>query len=399
MTDIRDAIAVVVPVFNHPQRLREVVERCLAAHPQVFVVDDGSSKDPAVLLEGLEVTMLRHAHNLGKGAAMRTAARHAASLGRTHIITVDADGQHYPEDIPNIIAAIARHPADIIIGVRGFEGSGAPGASRFGRAFGNFWVRVQTGADAGDIQSGFRAYPVEILTALGTFTRRYAFEVEIVVRTLWAGRGVRTVPVRVHYPSKEERVTHFRALRENLVLSLLNTHLTIRSIVPWPHRKLYTGSGGYERRSLRSFLHSARALFTESASPGEIARATALGLFLGALPLIAVHTVVILHAAAYLRLNKAVAVGASQFCMPPFVPALCILTGYLLRHGQMVSIEGIRSAGDASFLQLGYMGAERIWEWLLGSLLIAPALALLGGLIVYLLSGIMQGALRRNEQQ
>ncbi len=384
MAAFSDSIAVVVPVYNHPQRLREVVERCLATHPHVVVVDDGSREDPAPLLEGLAVTLLRHETNRGKGAAMRTAALHAASQGKTHIITVDADGQHFPEDIPKIIDAIADHPDDIIIGVRQFEGSGAPGASRFGRSFGNFWVRVQTGADVGDIQSGFRAYPVEVLREIPTFTRRYAFEVEIVVRALWAGRTVRTVPVRVHYPPGGERISHFKGLRENLVLSLLNTHLTIRSILPWPHRKLPPGARRIEGVSLRSFLRSAKRLFTQSAHPGEVARATALGLFLGALPLIAVHTIVILHAAAYLRLNKAIAVGASQFCMPPLVPALCILTGYLMRHGQFVTLQDIRSASAASFLELGYMGAERLWEWILGSLVVAPVIAIAGGGLVYL---------------
>jgi hypothetical protein len=75
------------------------------------------------------------------------------------MITLDADGQHDPEDLPKMIAAIREHPEALIIGVRDFAGAAVPGSSRFGRAFGNFWVRVQTGTRVHDIQSGFRPIP------------------------------------------------------------------------------------------------------------------------------------------------------------------------------------------------------------------------------------------------
>lgn len=397
MTGVIDKVLLVIPVYNHPQRLREVVERALAVHPSVLVLDDGSEADPAPLLDGLPITLLRHERNLGKGAAMRTAAAHAEGLGKTHIVTIDADGQHFPEDLPRLIAAIEAEPSAVIIGVRDFRGSGAPGASRFGRSFGNFWVRVQTGTDVGDIQSGYRAYPVEVLRELRLFTKRYAFEVEIVVRALWAGRKVIGVPVRVFYPSKQERVSHFKGLRENTVLSVLNTHLTIRSIVPWPHPKLPPGATTLERLTVRSFLQSAKRLLSDSSGSGKLAWASATGIFLGTLPLIALHTVAILYASAFFRLNKTVAVGASQFCMPPVVPALCIETGYFLRHGRFLTLEGARSLHEAGFLELGHMGVQRLWEWLLGSLLVAPVLALAAGVLMYTASRTVRGVLARHE--
>ena len=397
MAGIHDRVLLVVPVYNHPERLREVIERALAVHSDVCVVDDGSEQDPAPLLQGLPVTLLRHDYNMGKGAAIRSAAAHAEAQGKTHIVTLDADGQHFPEDVPAILSAIESDPAAIIIGVRDFERSNAPGSSRFGRSFGNFWVRVQTGTAVEDIQSGYRAYPVELLRELRTFTRRYAFEVEIVVRALWAGRPVRGVPIRVFYPSKAERVSHFGALRDNVALSVLNTHLTIRSIIPWPHRKLSPGVVRAEHRTLRSFIESATRLFTDSAGSGKLASAAALGVFLGALPIIAMHTVVILYASAFLRLNKAVSVGASQFCMPPLVPALCIETGYFLRHGRFLTLEGVHSLHEAGFMELGPMGVQRLWDWLLGSLLVGPALAVAAALFMYVASESFRWVRSRHE--
>lgn len=392
-----DHILLAIPVYNHPLRLREVVERSLAVHPHVLVVDDGSEQDPAPLLEGLPVMLVRHARNRGKGAAIRTAAAHAEAARKTHIVTIDADGQHYPEDLPLFFSAIESAPAAIIIGVRDFENSDAPSSSRFGRRFGNFWVRIQTGTSVGDIQTGYRAYPVELLREIRTFTRRYAFEVEIVVRALWAGRNVHGIPVRVYYPGKAERVSHFKAFRENAVLSLLNTHLTIRSIVPWPHPKLPPGASRMEPLTLRSFLCSAKQLLTDSSGSGKLACASAAGIFLGTLPLVALHTVVILHVSAFFRLNKAMALGASQFCMPPVVPALCIEAGYFLRHGRYLTLEGMHSLHKASFLELGNMGVQRFWEWVLGSLVVGPTLALAAGLVIYSASKIMRGVLARHE--
>ncbi len=397
MPAVHDHILLAIPVYNHPRRLREVVERSLAVHPHVLVVDDGSEQDPAPLLDGLPVMLVRHARNRGKGAAIRTAAAHAEAAGKTHIVTIDADGQHYPEDLPLFLSAIEATPSAIIIGVRDFENSDAPGSSRFGRRFGNFWVRIQTGTSVGDIQTGYRAYPVELLREIRTFTRRYAFEVEIVVRALWAGRKVHGIPVRVYYPGKAERVSHFKAFRENAVLSMLNTHLTIRSIVPWPHPKLPPGASRMEPLTLRSFLRSAKQLLTDSSGSGKLACASAAGIFLGTLPLIALHTVVILHVSAFFRLNKAMALGASQFCMPPVVPALCIETGYFLRHGKYLTLEGMHSLHEASFLELGNMGMQRFWEWALGSLVVGPILAFAAGLIIYSASKITRGALARHE--
>ena len=117
-------------------------------------------------------------------------------------------------------------------------------------------------------------------------------------------------------------------------------------------------------------------------SPARLGAAGALGVFLGALPLIAFHTVAILFTAGFLRLNKIGAVAASQLCMPPLVPALCIEVGYFMRHGRFLT--------EISLETLGYQALERIYEWLIGSLLLAPALAALVGGVVYVMASFVK---------
>ncbi len=384
-----ERIAIVIPVYNQPERLREVVCRCLEVYPRVLIVDDGSKREVAPALADLPVAILRHAANRGKGAALRTAARHLQRQGMTHMVALDADGQHYPEDVPRFIEAIHERPQALIVGVRDFESDAVPASSRFGRSFGNFWVWLQTGTRVRDIQSGFRAYPVAVLERLSCWSRRYAFEVEIVVRALWGGIKVHEVDVRVHYAPPEQRVSHFHKLRDNARLTLLNTHLTLRALTPWPHRQV-AGNDADGPVTIRHPLRSIRMLLTERATPGELALAVALGVFLGALPLIACHTVAILVATALLRLNRVAAVAASQLCMPPLVPALCIEVGHFMRMGRFITLESVESLHSASFVELGYMGLACLWDWLIGSLLVGAVLALVFGAAAYAMARMLQ---------
>ncbi|MEW5773274.1 MAG: DUF2062 domain-containing protein, partial [Thermodesulfobacteriota bacterium] len=357
--------AAVIPVYNHGATLRRVAEGALAVLPEVLVVDDGSSDGGVEALAGLPVQVLRHGTNQGKGAAILTAARAARDRGLTHIVTLDADGQHDPADIARFLAALAGDPTAFLVGARDFSSPDVPGASRFGRSFSNFWMRVQTGRVVSDMQCGFRAYPVDALLALSLRERRYAFEVEALVKAAWAGFPVRDVPVSVHYPPRRERVSHFRVLGDNLEIALLNTRLTVRSFLPVPHRQ-YAGDGEGRVSPLRP-LRSLRILLSRDATPRELALSAFLGVFIGCLPLFFVQTISIVLAASWLGLNRIAALAAGQLCMPPAVPALCVLAGHWLRHG--------RPLAEFSLRTLGYEAPQRLLEWGLGSLVLAPLLA------------------------
>ena len=380
-------ILVVVPVYNHGATLRQVVSGVLQRHARVLVVDDGSSPPVAELLSGLAVDLLSHPTNLGKGAALLSAAHWARERGFSHMVCLDADGQHDPADLPAILAEVRAHPRALIVGHRDFEQQSIPGASRFGRKFSNFWLRLQTGRQLKDSQSGFRAYPLMIFEQLRFWTRRYNFEVEVLVRSAWAGVELRDIDISVYYPPQEERISHFHGFLDNWRLTLLNTHLTLRSIVPWPHRKIAGAESGQEdgaRIKTLSLIHPLRSLkqlLREHSSPRQLACSAGVGVLLGTLPLLFCHTIAILFACSFFRLNKVAAVTSSQLCMPPLVPALCIEAGYFMRNGEWLT--------EFSLQTLGYQALQRVYEWLLGSLLLAPLFAVAIAIVTYFLAELV----------
>jgi len=376
-------IIIVIPVYNHPTTLRGVVTQALQVHHEVMVVDDGSTEDAFSFLQGLQVHRVRHPQNLGKGAAILTAAREARRMGMTHMVTIDADGQHSPDDFNRFIPVIQEAPDAIVVGKRDFQNSRVPRANRFGRSFSNFWLRLQTGKTLGDAQSGFRAYPLSVLENLKLHEKRYTFEIEVLVKAAWAGVELREVDIPVYYPPATERVSHFHLFWDNLRLSLLNAKLTMRSVAPLPHKKIVNSRHRPgEKITVLHPLKSLKTLLTENTSPERLAAAGALGVFLGTLPLIACHTITILFAAGFFRLNKVAALSSSQICMPPFVPAICIEIGYFIRHGSFLT--------EISLKTLGYQAPERLYEWLIGSLILAPALAVLTGGTIYIMAFLIR---------
>jgi glycosyltransferase involved in cell wall biosynthesis len=203
--------AIVIPAYNHGRQVRGIAEKTLRLGLPVIVVDDGSTDcTPQVLAPLSDVTVIRHKENQGKGASLLagfTAALHLADWA----ITIDADGQHNPEDTLSLIQAIPEGQRPLVIGKReGMEYENVPWTSRWGRRFSNFWVWASCGRWFSDSQSGFRVYPLPETLHLGARARRYQFEVEVLVRAVWRGIPIIEVPVRAFYGPVEERVSHFR---------------------------------------------------------------------------------------------------------------------------------------------------------------------------------------------
>ena len=374
-------IALIIPLYNHSATLAKVVLEGQSFTDLIIVVDDGSSDGAAAVINKLpdSVHIIRHSRNLGKGAAILSGAEKALKLKASHIITIDADGQHYSDDIPLFIEAINRNPEAIIVGCRNFAETYVPKSSDFGRSFSNFWFRVQTGYKIGDSQSGFRAYPLSLFKLFNWREKRYAFENEILVRAAWSGIKINEIKIGVYYPARHEHISHFHRLWDNLRLSFLNTRLTIRSMLPWPHNQVDNqGQPPTEPVSILHPIRSLRLLLKENASPKRLAIAVALGVFVGALPLLGIRAMIILMLTGYFRLNKIVALAAGNICMPPFVPALCIEIGYFIRHGVWLT--------EISFKTLGYQALERFWEWGLGALIAGPILAAFFGLLTFLMA-------------
>lgn len=245
-------ICVIVPTCNNAGTIADVVQRCLAQCDDVIVVCDGCTDGTADILRSLPVVpdILELEFNRGKGAALMEGFRHALSRGFSYAITIDADGQHFPEDIPLMLQANVAHPGCIIVGSRkGLENVRRSAGSRFANAFSNFWFTVQTGRCLEDTQTGYRLYPLKKLPRLALITSRYESELELLVLSLWKGTGVESVPVNVYYPSPEDRVSHFRPVRDFTRISILNTVLCILALVY-----------GYPRMLLRTLLRVVRSL-------------------------------------------------------------------------------------------------------------------------------------------
>lgn len=203
--------AIVIPTYNHGAQVRKVVEKSLQFGLPVVVVDDGSTDStPDVLAPLSGVTVIRHKKNQGKGASLL--AGFAAVLQFADwAITIDADGQHDPEDIPFLTQAVLGGQRPLVIGMRAEMGhKNVPWTSRWGRKFANFWVWASCGRWLSDSQSGFRIYPLPETLQLGTKAKRFQFEVEVLVRAVWRRIPIIEAPVHALYGPPEERVSHFR---------------------------------------------------------------------------------------------------------------------------------------------------------------------------------------------
>jgi hypothetical protein len=123
------------------------------------------------------------------------------------------------------------HPKAIIIGARNMDQASVPGKSSFGHKFSNFWFHVETGLKMSDTQSGYRLYPVKLMNNTNFITRKFEFEIEVLVMSSWRGIEITEVPVRVFYEAKESRVTHFRPFKDFTRISILNTFLVTAALL------------------------------------------------------------------------------------------------------------------------------------------------------------------------
>lgn len=212
----RGRFAVIIPVYNHEQRVADVIRGALKLGFPVIAVDDGSTDATTERIQGMAgVSVIRHETNKGKGAALKSGFAAAAAVA-DWAITIDADGQHDPDNARTLIAAIpegalAAERRPIIIGRReNMVGDDVPWTSRFGRKFSNFWVRASGGPAVTDSQSGFRIYPLPQSGNMRVRANRFQFEVEILARAGWMGYPVIEAPISVSYTPGTPRISHFR---------------------------------------------------------------------------------------------------------------------------------------------------------------------------------------------
>ncbi len=193
-----ERIAVVIPAFNEARTIRDVAARALTQCDWVIVVDDASTDGTANALAGMSVRVVRQESNAGKAAALRRGFELALAEGATGVITLDADGQHLPEDIPHFIAASREHPAAIAVGSRLADRASIPTKRYIGNRFANFWIAWGAGLPIEDSQCGFRFYPAETLRHVLPHVGRsqgFVFESEVLIEA--GQRGFAIVPVKI----------------------------------------------------------------------------------------------------------------------------------------------------------------------------------------------------------
>jgi glycosyltransferase involved in cell wall biosynthesis len=223
--------AYLIPAYQASQSLKHVLDALRLCDPDghLLVVDDGSTDGTGDIARSCRADLVTHQQNRGKGAALRSGFARLLEDGFECAVSVDADGQHRAEDA----LLLARHEAPaqtLLLGVRDLVRDGAPGASQFSNRFSNRWVSWVSGRTLSDTQCGLRRYPLRATLDLGSEARGYGFECDMLVRAARRGIAIEEVPIRVIYPPKAQRVSHFHVVADptRIVLRLVHTALTVR---------------------------------------------------------------------------------------------------------------------------------------------------------------------------
>lgn len=231
----------IIATYNNQGTLAGVIERTLEAmEGHVIVVNDGCTDRSSEILgryaDNDRVSVVSYEKNRGKGYALCEGFAEARRLGYDYAVTLDSDGQHFPEDIGNLTAVAEKEIAAgekriIVVGSRNLSAEGMPKGNRFANRFGNFWFHVQTWQPLSDTQTGFRLYTLSCMPSRRFITNRYEAELEMLVFSAWRGVKLREAPVRVYYAPKGERVSHFRPFSDFMRIFALNTVLFFAALI------------------------------------------------------------------------------------------------------------------------------------------------------------------------
>ncbi len=266
-----------IPIYENPQTIRPVVEECRNYLKDIIIINDGSGPLTHQICEKLATEGLATVHHLpknkGKGAALKAGFSLAKKLGFTHVLQVDADGQHDLSAAPTFLELARQNPETLILGYPDYDDS-APRLRRYARKITDFWVGFEVGwGVVRDAMIGFRIYPLTPLSTLDVRGNRMDFDIEIIVRSAWAGIPIKNAPVGVRYLSREEGgVSHFRPLGDSLQFSWLHTRLgTIRSL------SVLLRLGAWPFRALRSAWTSRLLPESKASSPSTTASSEGTG--------------------------------------------------------------------------------------------------------------------------
>ena len=372
----KNRVAVLVPTYNNEQTLAQVLISVLEYSQDVIVVNDGSTDSTTEILHQFpQVNLLSYTPNKGKGYALRKGFERALKLGYDYVISIDSDGQHFAEDLPKFLYALEEHPSAIIMGVRNMEQAGIPGKSSFGHKFSNFWFWVETGITMNDTQSGYRLYPVKLLSNTWLITRKFEFEIEVMVRAVWKGVEMAEVPVRVFYAPGESRISHFRPFQDFTRITILNTVFVIIALLYIKPRDLLLG-----KKKGKFWSNFKEQLFHPHQSDLRKAFSVGFGVFMGIIPIWGFQLISAIALAFLLRLNKTLVIIAANISIPPMIPIILFLshlfgTVWMGDHAQHISFND-----NITFDML----KNNSVQYILGAITLAVSAGTIFGILTYL---------------
>ncbi|WP_448699600.1 DUF2062 domain-containing protein [Mucilaginibacter sp. AW1-3] len=371
-------VCVIIPTYNNAGTLGGIIADVAQYTQHVIVVNDGSTDDTLQIVQAFPfVQLISYPDNVGKGWALRKAFAYAISKDYEYAITIDSDGQHFATDLPLFVDKLENTGDAIIIGARNMEQAAVPGKSSFGHKFSNFWFKVETDIDCPDTQSGFRLYPLLLLKDINFITRKYEFEIEVLVRAAWSGVAISSVPVTVYYAPKETRISHFRPFQDFSRVSVLNTFLVIIAFAYIKPRDFFHTL--FVKKKVKQLLIDQLFSFNQSDQLKSIS--IGFGVFMGILPIWGFQLWVGLFIAYIFRLNKALVAVASNVSIPPMIPLIVFLSFKLGKY--WMGNHNVNMAFMPN-LTLNSIG-QHMEQYIYGSITLALIAGTLTGLLAFIL--------------
>lgn len=373
-------VCVIVPTYNNHKTLNRVIDGVLQYTTNVIVVNDGSTDNTLEIINSYtSIDSIHIPKNKGKGNALQLGFKKAIEKGFHYAITIDSDGQHFPDDISVFLEELAKNESNILlIGSRNMNQEGVPKKSSFGNKFSNFWFWFETGIKLEDTQSGYRLYPLLHLPKK-YFTNKFEFEIEVIVRAAWKGTEVKNIPVKILY-DPEERVTHFRPFKDFTRISILNTILVIITLLYIKPRDFFRN---FQKKKIKQFIKEEILQSNDSNLIKSLS--IALGVFIGIAPFWGFQTILVLFLAVLFRWNKMLAFAFSNISIPPMIPF--VIYGSLQIGSYFVK-------GNVNFYQFQNLTFETIKnhtsQYLVGSFILATIAAFTFGIGSFFLLSLLQ---------
>jgi len=383
---------VLIPTYNNAHTLGQVISDVLEYTNHVIVVDDGSTDDTQNILQSFpDIKVISYSPNKGKGWALRQGLKYATENGYRYAVTIDSDGQHFAKDLPVFLEKIESEPDALLIGARNMDQESVPGKSSFGNRFSSFWFRAETGIKGPDTQSGYRLYPLKPLSKMHFFTRKYEFEIEVLVRAAWKGVKIDWVPVSVYYAPKEQRVSHFRPFKDFFRISVLNTILVLITFLYIKPRDFVKGIFDSQKRK-----QVWNDYFLVPGESDEVkAMSIAFGVFMGIVPIWGFQLAVAIFLAILFKLNKPLVIVAANISIPPMIPLIIftsIKTGALWMGKNAVDISFTKSISLLTIQQ-------SLKQYIVGSITLAVVAGVFFGMLFYVLFKIKNSKLKIQKKE